>query len=262
MAHDAQDGRDDDDGDHDYKHDLRALQIELVKLQRKLIASGARLLIIIEGRDGAGKDGTIKRLIAHMAPRETRVFAPGVPSSREEHEWYFQRFVPQLPAGGEVVIFNRSWYNRAGVERVMGFCTEKEVESFFDTVVDFESLLVRSAVMIRKYYLDIGHSEQKKRLKDRKTDPLSAWKNSPIDAVALKKWNAYTEARDEMLRRTSHTLAPWHIVKADDKKTARLALMRNLLHGFSYPDKKKKLVLPDGKIVFQWSPELNGDLAN
>ena len=175
---------DDDNGDSDYKRELRALQIELVKLQRELIRDDARVLVIVEGRDGAGKDGTIKRLTAHMSPRETRVFAPSKPSDREETQWYFQRFVPQLPSAGEFVVFNRSWYNRAGVERVMGFCTGTDVETFFDTVVDFEALLIRSGLELRKYYLDISKAEQKKRLAERKTDPLKTWKNSPVDAKA------------------------------------------------------------------------------
>src|SRR6266571_2669513 len=213
--------------DASYKRELRALQIELVKLQRDLIESDARVLVIIEGRDGAGKDGTIKHLTEHMSPRETRVFAPPKPSDREVRQWYFQRFIVQLPSGGEFVFFNRSWYNRAGVERVMGFCTEKEVEEFFDTVNDFESLLVRSGLALRKYYLDISRKEQKQRLLSRQEDPLKAWKNSPIDAMALKKWHAYTEARDEMLRRTSHPLGPWRIVQADDKKAAHLEFMRD-----------------------------------
>src|SRR5215212_11674484 len=140
--------------DSDYKRELRALQIELVKLQRSLIRDDARVLVIVEGRDGAGKDGTIKRVTAHMSPRETRVFAPSKPSDRESTQWYFQRFVPHLPSAGEFVLFNRSWYNRAGVERVMGFCTGSELETFFDTVIDFEALLIRSGVELRKYYLD------------------------------------------------------------------------------------------------------------
>ena len=189
-----------DKGDDDYKHKLRALQIELVKLQRDLIESEARVLVVIEGRDGAGKDSTIKYLIEHMSPRETRIFAPPKPSDRELRQWYYQRFVTQLPSGGEFVIFNRSWYNRAGVERVMGFCTEKELEEFFDTVNDFEALLVRSGLALRKYYLDISRKEQKKRLSERQKDPLKTWKNSPIDAAALKKWHAYTKARDRCFR--------------------------------------------------------------
>ena len=237
-----------------YKRELRALQIELVKLQRDLIESEARVLVIVEGRDGAGKDSTIKHLIEHMSPRETRVFAPPKPSDREMGQWYFQRFVTQLPAGGEFVLFNRSWYNRAGVERVMGFCTDKQLEEFFDTVNDFESLLVRSDLALRKYYLDISRKEQKKRLLERQKDPLKTWKNSPIDAAALKKWQAYTKARDDMLERTSHPQGPWRIVNADDKKLARLAILRDLLDSFSYPGKKKSLVRPDSDLVFLWSP--------
>jgi polyphosphate kinase 2 len=245
----------DENGDSKYEQKLRALQIELVKLQRKLIEGGARVLVLIEGRDGAGKDGTIKRLSEHMSPRETRVFAPSKPSDRELSEWYFQRFVPKLPSGGEFVIFNRSWYNRAGVERVMGFCSEVEVESFFETVNDFEALLVRSGLEMRKYYLDISHAEQKRRLKDREKDPLKTWKNSPVDAKALKKWDAYTKARDEMFRRTSHKHAPWRIVCADRKKEARLGLMGDLLSSFEYPGKKKSLVAGDSHVVFPWSAE-------
>jgi len=245
--------------DDDYKRELRALQIELVKLQRDLIESEARVLVIFEGRDGAGKDSTIKNVIEHMSPRETRIFAPPKPSDRELRQWYFHRFVVQLPLGGEFVFFNRSWYNRAGVERVMGFCTEKEVEEFFDTVNDFESLLVRSRLALRKYYLDISHKEQKKRLLSRQKDPLKTWKNSPIDAAALKKWHAYTKARDEMFQRTSHPLGPWRIVKADDKKLARLELMRDLLDSFPYSGKKKSLVRPDPDSVFLWSPGIEKD---
>jgi polyphosphate kinase len=252
-----------ENGDNKYERQLRALQIELVKLQRKLIAEGTRVLVIIEGRDGAGKDGTIKRLSEHMSPRETRVFAPSKPSDRELSEWYFQRFIPELPSGGEFVVFNRSWYNRAGVERVMGFCSEWEVECFFDTVSDFEALLVRSGLEMRKYYLDISHAEQKQRLKAREKDPLKTWKNSPVDAKALKKWDAYSKARDDMFRRTSHKHAPWRIVRADRKKEARLGLMRDLLSSFDYPGKKKSLVAGEGHVVFAWSEEIakSGRLA-
>src|SRR5689334_8011694 len=178
MAKNDNDDDDDDNGDSDYKRELRALQIELVKLQRELIKDDARVLIIVEGRDGAGKDGAIKRLTEHMSPRETRIHAPGKPSSREVGEWYFQRFVPFLPAAEEFVVFNRSWYNRAGVERVMGFATAKEVEHFFESVVPFEAMLVRDGIEIRKYYLDISRDEQKKRLAERAKDPLTQWKLS------------------------------------------------------------------------------------
>ena len=247
--------------DEHYKKALYDLQVELVKLQRDLIASNARVLVILEGRDAAGKDGTIKRLTEHMSPRETRVHAPGKPSSREDSEWYFQRYVPFLPAAQEFVVFNRSWYNRAGVERVMAFCTEEEAESFFESVVPFEQMLVRDGLKIRKYYLDITRKEQKKRLDEREKDPLTQWKVSPIDEVAQKKWNAYTRARDDMLRRTSHAEAPWRIVLADDKKVARLEFLRDLLASFSYRGKSKKLTRPDRGVVFPWSEDSQSNLA-
>ena len=242
--------------DDDYKSELRALQIELVKLQRDLIETGARVLVIFEGRDGAGKDGTIKRVMEHMSPRDTRVFAPPKPSDREKSQWYYQRFVEQLPAHGEFVLFNRSWYNRAGVERVMGFCTDAEVEEFFDTVTEFESLLVRSGLHLRKYYLDITREEQKERLADRSKDPLKTWKNSPVDASAVKKWKPYTKARDEMFLRTSHGLAPWRVVKANHKKLARVAVIKDLLDSFSYPGRKSAIVDPDRETVVVWTPGL------
>jgi len=254
---------DDDDvpDDDHYKRTLRDLQIELVKLQRYLIANGERVLVIFEGRDGAGKDGAIKRLTEHMSPRETRVHAPVKPSSREDTEWYFQRFVSFLPAAEEFVIFNRSWYNRAGVERVMGFSKKPQVEEFFESVVPFEAMLVRDGIAIRKYYLDISRKEQKERLKARLDDPLKQWKMSPVDAAALSKWDDYTEARDEMFRRTNHDLAPWRIVKANVKKIARLEFLRDLLGGFSYDDKSKKLAKPDTSIAFPWSEDAVSLLA-
>jgi len=237
----------------EYEETLYALQVELVKLQRKLIAENTRVLVVMEGRDGAGKDGAIKRLVEHMSPRETRVFAPGKPSNREETEWYFQRFTPELPAGGEFVVFNRSWYNRAGVERVMGFATPKQVEGFLESVVPFEELLVRDGIHLRKYYLDITKSEQARRLKARRESPLKNWKISPVDEAAQKKWHAYSEARDEMLAHTSHALAPWTIVRTDVKKIARLEFLRDLLGSFDYKGQDKKLVRPEPKIVFSWS---------
>jgi polyphosphate kinase 2 len=239
--------------DEHYKQTLYALHVELVKLQRDLIAGNARVLVILEGRDAAGKDGTIKRLTEHMSPRETRVHAPGKPSSREETEWYFQRFVPFLPAAQDFVVFNRSWYNRAGVERVMGFCTPKQAEEFLTSVVPFEQMLVRDGLHLRKYYLDISKKEQKKRLKERQNDPLTTWKVSPIDEAAQKKWTAYSQARNEMLRRTSHEAAPWRVVHANDKKVARLEFIRDLIDTFSYLGKSRKLAHPDRSIVFPWS---------
>jgi polyphosphate kinase 2 len=239
-----------DELDHHYKRTLRALQIELVKLQRHLIEKGARVLVILEGRDGAGKDGAIKRLIAHMSPRETRVHAPGVPDSREASEWYFQRFVPFLPAGGEFVVFNRSWYNRAGVEPIMGYCTKAQHEAFLETVVPFEAMLVRDGMALRKYYLDISRAEQKRRLKNRRTDPLKQWKSSPVDQAALKHWNDYSKARDKMFRRTSHRGGPWRVIAGDEKKHARLELIRDLLASFDYPGKKSELSARCSRIVY------------
>jgi len=248
--------------DKHYARELEKLQIELVKLQHRLIAEGARVLVVLEGRDSAGKDGTIKRLTEHMSPRETIVHAPGKPSDRETTEWYFQRFIPSLPSGGEFVVFNRSWYNRAGVERVMGFCTKAQAEEFFRMVVPFEDMLVRDGLILRKYYLDITRDEQRKRLKARRADPLKQWKESPIDDAALANWKPYTKARDEMFERSSHQRGPWTVVLANDKKTARLEFLRDLLAGFDYPGKHQKLCRPDRAIVFPWSPKKAGRLAS
>ena len=248
--HDQKREHDDDDGqDAHYKRALKALQIELVKLQRHLIEEEKKVLVIIEGRDAAGKDGTIKRLTEHMSPRETRIHAPGKPSSREETEWYFQRFVPFLPAAEEFVVFNRSWYNRAGVERVMGFCTEEETETFFEMVVPFETMLVQGGIALRKYYLDIDKKEQKERLESRREDPLKQWKLSPVDEAALEHWKDYSKARNAMFKRSSHDAAPWFVVDANVKKIARLELIRHLLGTFEYPEKDKRLARPDKAIV-------------
>jgi len=241
------------DDDEHYSRTLHDLQIELVKLQRQLIKDRARVLVILEGRDAAGKDGAIKRLTEHMSPRETRVHAPGKPSNREETEWYFQRFVPFLPAAEEFVVFNRSWYNRSGVERVMGFCTERQVEEFYVSVVPFEEMLVRDGIAVRKFYLDISKREQEKRLEARQDDPLKQWKISDVDEAALKNWKAYSKARDETFARTSHALVPWHVVRADDKKVARLELIRSLLTGITYKGKDARFVQPDESVVFPWS---------
>jgi polyphosphate kinase len=235
-----------------YDKVLRELQIELVKLQRHFIKCEDKILIILEGRDASGKDGTIKRVIEHLSPRETRVVALGKPSDRDRSSWYFQRYVPYLPAAGELVLFNRSWYNRAGVERVMGFCTAAEYEEFMGSVPDFENMLVRSGIKLLKYYLDIGKSEQKKRLRRRKIDPLNQWKVSPIDSQAIKYWKKYSAARDEMLARTHTPAAPWTVVLADDKRQARLNLIRDMLARLHYASKDERLILVDEKIVFAY----------
>lgn len=236
-----------------YRRTLEELQIELVKLQRHMIAHDYKILVLIEGRDAAGKDGVIKRIVEHLSPRETRVVALGKPSDRDRSSWYFQRHVPHLPAADEFVLFNRSWYNRAGVERVMGFCTEAEYEEFMRTVLDFERMLLGSGIRLIKYYLDISKGEQRKRLAERRKDPLKQWKISPIDAQATKKWKAYSRARDEMLSRTHSPLTPWTIVRSDDKKEARLGLIRDLLSRLPYDDKRKRLLKADPRVVFPFA---------
>ena len=235
-----------------YEADLRLLQIELVKLQRHTIQKGKRLLLILEGRDAAGKDGSIKSVTEHLSPRDSRVVALNRPSPREEGEWYFQRYVAQLPTAGEFVLFNRSWYNRAGVEKVMGFCTDEQYKQFMATVNEFESLLVGSDIQLIKYYLDITKEEQAIRLNDRARDPLKQWKISPIDQQAQKMWNAYSVARDDMLKRTNSKIAPWTVISANDKKLAHLNLIADLLSRVDYPEKDKKLLKIDPKIVLRW----------
>ena len=236
-----------------YKHELHDLQVELVKLQKHLIAHGDRILVLFEGRDSGGKDGTIKRIIQHLSPRETRVVALGKPSDREESVWYFQRYAPHLPAAEEMVLFNRSWYNRAGVERVMGFCTDAEYEEFMETVLPFEHMLVRSGIRLFKYYLDISKKEQKKRLDARRTDPLKQWKMSPIDAVAQKHWSDYSIARNEMFARSHSPMAPWTVVRADSKKLARLNVIKDLLTRLEYDGKDHALIRPDPDLVFNFA---------
>ena len=246
-----------------YKDGLRKLQIELVKLQRHFIKCNDKILIIVEGRDASGKDGTIKRIVQHLSPRETRVVALGKPSDRDHTSWYFQRYVPYLPAAQELVLFNRSWYNRAGVERVMGFCTEAEHEEFMGSVSNFENMLVGSGVKLLKYYLDISKAEQKRRLSDRKADPLKQWKVSPIDDQALKRWKAYSLARNEMLARTHSPMAPWTLVRANDKHLARLNVIKDLLGRLHYTGKDRRLIRPDRKIVYTYDAANfeNGQLA-
>ncbi len=239
----------------DYHTELHVLQIELVKLQRHFIGCGDKILVIVEGRDAAGKDGSIKRIVEYLSPRETRVVALGKPSDRDLRGWYFQRYVPYLPVAEELVLFNRSWYNRAGVEHVMGFCSKKEHEEFMLSVPNFEEMLVNSGIKLLKYYLDIDKPEQIRRLADRESNPLKQWKSSPVDAVAIKYWKAYSEARDAMLLRTHTLIAPWHIVKANDKRLARLNMIRDILSRLHYAGKKNKLVQPDPDIAFEFTPD-------
>jgi polyphosphate kinase 2 len=237
-----------------YKKELYLLQVELVKFQKHVIEKNLQVCIVFEGRDAAGKDGTIKRFTEHLSPREARTVALGKPSDREQSSWYFQRYVPHLPSGGEIVFFNRSWYNRAGVEKVMGFCTKKQHRTFMEEVGSFEQMLTHSDILFFKYYLDISKDEQKRRLDSRRTDPLKQWKISPIDQQAQKYWMEYSKSRDEMLIKTSFVYAPWHIIHSDDKKEARINIIKHFLGLNDYPDKDEKLLAFDHDIVCRFDP--------
>jgi len=243
-------------GKQEYTHELRRLQIELVRLHRHVIAHDLKILVILEGRDSAGKDGTIKRIVEHLSPREARVVAPGKPSNREESEWYFQRFVRYLPAAQEIVLFNRSWYNRAGVEPVMKFCTPAEHEDFLEAAPRFERLLVRSGTVLLKYYLDITRKEQARRLRERRKDPLKQWKISPVDEAAQKHWRDYSRARDSMLLRTHHADAPWMVVRANDKEQTRLNVIRDVLRRVPSAKKHRHAAAADPRVVREFHPTL------
>ncbi len=236
----------------EYKKTLYYLQVELVKFQRYVIENDIKVCTIFEGRDAAGKDGTIKRFTEHLSPRDTRVVALPKPSSIDKKYWYFQRYAHHLPYGGEIVFFNRSWYNRAGVEKVMGFCTKEQYEKFMQEVPEFEHLLVHEGMYFTKYYLDISKEEQRKRLEERKKDPLKQWKLSPIDEKAPKLWKEYSLARDEMFARTHFSFAPWYVVRADDKKEARINTIKHFLTRFNYPKKDESLLVYDPSIVFEF----------
>jgi polyphosphate kinase 2 len=237
-----------------YEDEIEALQVFLVRYQVEAIASGQNDLVIFEGRDTAGKDGAIKRVTEYLSVRNTRVMALPKPTDREQTQWYFQRYMPHLPAGGELVIFNRSWYNRGGVEPVMGFCTPSQHEQFLRDVPVLESMLVGNDIQIVKLWLDISKGEQAKRLKERTTDPLKALKVSSLDAAAQEKWDAYTAARDEMLRRTHTNDAPWFIVHTDDKKTARVNIIRHLLRTLGSKEIGKAVKKPDSDVLFPFEP--------
>ena len=243
----------------EYKKSLYQLQVSLVKLQRHIIRHGHQILVIFEGRDASGKDGVIKRIVRHLSPRETRVVALGKPTEREYHSWYFQRYVNHLPAREEMVLFNRSWYNRAGVERVMQFCNESEYDLFMQIVNEFEAMLIQSGINLLKYYLDISKQEQARRLEDRKNDPLKQWKISPIDDKAIELWDDYSQARNQMLERTHTGKSPWIIVRADNKKLARLNIIRDMLSRIECPDRDEHLCIPDPEIVFTFKKKHQND---
>ena len=217
-----------------YFHELLRLQRELIKLQDWAVASKARIAVLFEGRDAAGKGGTIKRITQRLNPRVCRVVALPAPTERERTQWYFQRYVTHLPAAGEIVLFDRSWYNRAGVERVMGFCTDDQYEEFFRSVPEFERMLVRSGMHLIKYWFSISDEEQRFRFECRIQDPLKQWKLSPMDLESRRRWEQYTIAKEIMIDRTSTSECQWWIVEADDKKRARLNCMRHLLDQVAY----------------------------
>ncbi|HEY1458141.1 MAG TPA: polyphosphate kinase 2 [Solirubrobacteraceae bacterium] len=217
-----------------YEKQLLRLQTELVYMQEWILANDKRLVVLFEGRDTAGKDGVIKRIVAFLNPRTCRVVAMPKPGERERTQWYFQRYVAHLPAAGEIVLFDRSWYNRAGVEHVMGFCTQAEYEEFLRFCPSFELALQNDGVMLVKYWLSVGDEEQERRFKKRLRDPRKRWKFSPIDLQARARWVDYAEAKDRMFLATDTDSSPWHVVEADDKRTARLNLIAHLLSVVPY----------------------------
>lgn len=228
-----------------YEHELEELQIELVKLQEWIKHQDLKVVVIFEGRDAAGKGGTIKRITQRLNPRVCRVVALGVPTEREKNQWYFQRYVPHLPAAGEMVLFDRSWYNRAGVERVMGFCTEEEYREFLRSTPEFERMLIRSGIILIKYWFSVSDEEQEKRFQARLLDATKRWKLSPMDLESRKRWEDYSKAKDEMFAYTDIKQAPWSVVNADDKKRARLNCISHLLSMIPYEDlTPSKIKLP------------------
>lgn len=229
-----------------YFRELLRLQGELVKLQDWVMHGGHRLVVLFEGRDAAGKGGVIKRITQRLNPRVCRVAALPAPTSRERTQWYFQRYAAHLPAAGEIVLFDRSWYNRAGVERVMGFCSDAEYEEFFRSAPEFEKMLVRSGIQIIKYWFSVSDNEQESRFQSRIDDPLKQWKLSPMDLESRRRWEAYTQAKEVMLERSHIPESPWWVVRADDKKKARLNCISHLLEQVPYqPVTHADVVLPE-----------------
>jgi polyphosphate kinase len=234
----------------EYEGEKRLLQIELLKLQNWVKSSGEKLVILFEGRDAAGKGGTIKRYMEHLNPRGARVVALVKPSEREQGEWYFQRYIRELPTTGEMVLFDRSWYNRAGVERVMGFCSAPEYLEFMRQAPELERMLVRSGIHLVKFWFSVSQHEQRTRFLIRQVDPVRQWKLSPMDLASLNKWDDYTEAKEAMFFYTDTADAPWTVVKSNDKKRARLEAMRHVLNRFPYEGKDPEVVrTPDPLIV-------------
>jgi polyphosphate kinase len=234
----------------EYEREKRLLQIELLKLQKWIKASGDRLVILFEGRDAAGKGGTIKRFMEHLNPRGARVVALEKPSERESTQWYFQRYIAHMPAAGEIVLFDRSWYNRAGVERVMGYCSRPEYLEFMRQAPDLERMFARSGIRLVKFWFSVSRREQQTRFVIRQVDPVRQWKLSPTDLASLDKWDDYTEAKEAMFFYTDTADAPWTVIKSNDKKRARVQAMRFVLARFAYDNKDLEIVgQPDPKIV-------------
>lgn len=233
-----------------YEQHKAELQVELLKVQRWVRETGERVVVLFEGRDAAGKGGTIKRFMEHLNPRGSRVVALEKPTERERGQWYFQRYVEHLPTSGEMLMMDRSWYNRAGVERVMGFCSGAEYLEFMRQCPEFERMLVNSGIRLFKYWFSVTQEEQARRFKSRKVDPLKQWKLSPVDLASLNKWQDYTEAKQAMFFYTDTADAPWTVIKSDDKKRARLGCMQHFLSSLPYPDKDTSIVKgPDPLIV-------------
>jgi polyphosphate kinase 2 len=234
----------------DYDREKRLLQIELLKLQTWIKSTGARVVLLFEGRDAAGKGGTIKRFTEHLNPRGASVVALDRPTERERTQWYFQRYVAHLPAGGEIVMFDRSWSNRAGVEQVMGFCSQSEYAEFLDRAPEFEQALVRSDLHLVKFWFSVSRGEQRTRFAIRQIDPVRQWKLSPIDLASLDRWDDYTRAKEAMFAATDTAHAPWTVVKSNDKKRGRLEAMRHVLSLFDYADKDAAVIArPDPLII-------------
>lgn len=244
--------------DHlNYEVELKELQIELMKLQKHMRATGMRILAIFEGRDAAGKGGTIKRITAFLNPRGCRVVALDKPNATEMTQWYFQRYAPNLPAAGEIVLFDRSWYNRAMVEPVMGFCTDEQHKRFLKDVPLFEEMLVKDGIKLFKFYFSVSKEEQNARFESRKTDPLKQFKLSPVDNLAQQYWDQYSVAKFQMLNETNRTLTPWTIIRSDEKKPARLNCMKHILSNLDYEGKvSKKKLIPDQNIVVSGIDEI------
>ncbi|MEO5346380.1 MAG: polyphosphate kinase 2 [Magnetococcus sp. YQC-9] len=235
--------------EQDYLNILTPLQQELVKLQLWVVEKKIKLLVLFEGRDAAGKGGTIKRFTEFLSPRICRVVALEKPTDVERTQWYFQRYIAHLPHGGEIVLFDRSWYNRPGVERVMGFCTEAQVEEFHHQLPCIERMITESGIQLVKFWFSVERASQEKRFTSRQTDPLKTWKLSPVDQEAQDHWNDYSRARDDMLQRTNFPDTPWTVVRSDSKKLARINSIRYLLQKFDYPDKHEELLTLDPGII-------------